>query len=231
MFWFFWGCHVLCIRFFIFCLIVCLLSETVQHESQVGKARRRKVWNIDILLTMLSLDMRLKKTHFSQAHWGLSSLQDKSLGSRESHPRDTLTAGEDLQTKVSTNVDLLSILWQNISWQSRTEEQLPVYQPPKKEEVVYSWEDFYPNKSVEVNFVLRQTAFINFFSQKCEECESSFFWRDFYHGCEVSSVGMRWLSGIVEICKNVSFFVLIIFLHRRVLLWQPTGRPNSWQRS
>ena len=145
----------LCIRFFIFCFIVCLLSETVQHESQVGKARRRKVWNIDILLTMLSLDMRLKKTHFSQAHWGLSSLQDKSLGSRESHPRDTLTAGEDLQTKVSTNVDLLSILWQNISWQSRTEEQLPVYQPPKKEEVVYSWEDFYPNKSVEVNFVLR----------------------------------------------------------------------------
>ena len=150
---FFRGCHVLCIRFF--CLIVCLLSETVQHESQVGKARRRKVWNIDILLTMLSLDMRLKKTHFSQAHWGLSSLQDQSLGSRESHPRDTLTAGEDLQTKVSTNVDLLSILWQNISWQSRTEEQLPVYQPPKKEEVVYSWEDFYPNNPVEVNFVLR----------------------------------------------------------------------------
>ena len=99
--------------------------------------------------------MRLKKTHFSQAHWGLSSLQDQPIGSREPHPRDTLTAGEDLQTKVSTNVDLLSILWQNISWQSRTEEQLPVYQPPKKEEVVYSWEDFYPNKSVEVNFVLR----------------------------------------------------------------------------
>lgn len=138
-------------------------------------------------------------------------MQDQPVGSRESHPRDTLTAGEDLQTKVSTNVDLLSFLWQIISCQSRTEEQLPVYQPPKKEEVVYSWEDFYPNKSVEVNFALRQTAFINFFSQKCEECESSFFWRDFYHGCEVSSVGMRWLSGIVEFCKNVSFFVIIIF--------------------
>ena len=43
-----WGCYVLCIRFLIFCLIVCLLPETVQHESQVGKARRCKVWNIPL---------------------------------------------------------------------------------------------------------------------------------------------------------------------------------------
>ena len=36
-------------------------------------------------------------------------MQDQPVGSRESHPRDTLTAGEDLQTKVSAKVDLLSI--------------------------------------------------------------------------------------------------------------------------
>ena len=36
-------------------------------------------------------------------------MQDQPVGSRESHPRSTLTAGEDLQTKVSTNVDLLSV--------------------------------------------------------------------------------------------------------------------------
>ena len=31
--------------------------------------------------------------------------------------------------------------------------------------------------------------------QKCEECESNFFWRDFEHGCDVTSVGKRWLAG------------------------------------
>ena len=33
--------------------------------------------------------------------------------------------------------------------------------------------------------------------QKCEECESSFFWRDFEHGCEVSQVGKRWMAGTI----------------------------------
>ena len=42
------------------------------------------------------------KLHFLQAHRGLSRLQDQPVGSRESHTRNTLTAGEDFQTKVST---------------------------------------------------------------------------------------------------------------------------------
>ena len=50
------------------------------------------------------------KLHFLQALRGLSRLQDQPVGSREPHPWDTLTAGEDLQTKVSAKVDLLSIL-------------------------------------------------------------------------------------------------------------------------
>ena len=95
------------------------------------------------------------KLHFLQAHRGLSRLQDQPVGSRESHTRNTLTAGEDFQTKVSTRVDIFGVQLYNTKCQSRTEEQLPVYQPPKKEEVVYSWEDFYPNKPVEVNFVLQ----------------------------------------------------------------------------
>ena len=82
---------------------------------------------------------------------------------------------------------------------------LPVYQPPKKEEVLLTWKDFYPIKPVEVIplFPASQLSKIEFWKwkqnlcQKCEECESSFFWRDFEHGCEVSQVGKRWMAGTI----------------------------------
>ena len=39
----------------------------------------------------------------------------------------------------------------NLNFASRQEDHLPVYQPPKKEEVILTYKDFYPVKPVEVN--------------------------------------------------------------------------------
>ena len=62
--------------------------------------------------------------------------------------------------------------------------------------------DLFPKVFSETDFKAKNLC------QKCDECESSFYWRDFEHGCEVSQMGKRWMAGNVLI----SFFMRILEL-------------------